>query len=328
MDSSEVKNFLEEGESLVSQETKDLLSSLPREEGCAVDYIYQFQGFWFTEVHLQGVLTCQRQFKAHDNDLLLVTNPKSGTTWLKAMAFAIVNRRFYSSTTKNHPLLTNNPHELVPLLEEVYVLDHVELDLTCTAGGFVQSSSRLFSTHMPYLFLPQICQGQLTPKDTLISLWHFMNKLRPKNLEPNSLEEVFELYCKGAVGYGPFWDHVLGYWKESLERPEMVCFLKFEDMKKEPKLHLKRLAEFLGHPFSLEEETQGVVDEIVRLCSFENMSNLEVNKTGKMATTGLEKNAYFRKSKVGDYVNYLTSEMIERLDQIIKEKFHGSSLNF
>ncbi|KAL1121687.1 hypothetical protein V6Z11_D01G249700 [Gossypium hirsutum] len=38
--------------------------------------------------------------------------PKSGTTWLKALSFAIVTRNLYD--TSNSPLLTKGPHYCVP----------------------------------------------------------------------------------------------------------------------------------------------------------------------------------------------------------------------
>ena len=36
----------------------------------------------------------------------------------------------------------------------------------------------------------------------------------------------------------------------------------------------------MGYPFSLEEEDKGVVQKIIELCSFENLSSLVVNKSG------------------------------------------------
>ncbi|KAH0991278.1 hypothetical protein GBA52_002761 [Prunus armeniaca] len=92
-------------------------------------------------------------------------------------------------------------------------------------------------------------------------------------------------------------------------------FFKFEEMKEESTLHSRRLVEFLGCPFSLEEEALGVADDILRLCSFDNLSNLDVNKNGK-------------KGEVGDWMNYLTAEMVERLDCINEEKLQGSGLKF
>ena len=36
----------------------------------------------------------------------------------------------------------------------------------------------------------------------------------------------------------------------------------------------------MGYPFSLEEEDKGVVQKIIELCNFENLSSLVVNKSG------------------------------------------------
>ncbi|XP_026443051.1 cytosolic sulfotransferase 12-like [Papaver somniferum] len=324
------KGLKQLGQSDLTEEVKNLLSSLPKKNGWLTSApLYQYQNFWYPAVQLQALLNIQRNFQALDTDLVVVTNPKCGTTWLKALSFAIVNRfqfHFDNPTSKQyHPLLTNNPHILVPYLEYFYMIDQ-NPDLTCLSFG----TARLLSTHIPHASLPDsikdskcklvyLCRD---PKDTFISFWHFSNKLRPKNTEDTSFEEAFEKFCEGVVDFGPFWDNVLGYWKMSLESPERVCFLKYEEMKKEPKIHLLKLAEFLGVPFSVEEENDGVPEQILKLCSFDNLSNLEVNKTGKIAGIGFS--VYFRRGEVGDHVNHLTLEMIERFDKINEQKFLDS----
>ncbi|EHA8590996.1 putative Flavonol 4'-sulfotransferase [Cocos nucifera] len=80
--------------------------------------------------------------------------------------------------------------------------------------------------------------------------------------------KAFKLFCDGAYPFGLVWDHALEYWEESLRRPERVLFLKYEDMMEKPVANVKRLAEFLGCPFSPQEEKEGVVEEIMRMCSF------------------------------------------------------------
>ncbi|KAJ0905736.1 putative quercetin-3-sulfate 4'-sulfotransferase [Helianthus annuus] len=123
-------------------------------------------------------------------------------------------------------------------------------------------------------------------------------------MEDAPFEEAFEEFCHGISNYGPYWDHILGYWKASLERPERILILKYDDLKREPTSNVKRLAEFIGYPFSVNEEKAGVVDDIIKLCSFENLSNLEVNKTGKREGGSLENRLYFRKAEDGDWKNY------------------------
>ncbi|KAL2546595.1 Cytosolic sulfotransferase 12 [Forsythia ovata] len=112
-----------------TQECKELISSLPKEKGYVFSYSYKYEGFWYTPIHLQGLITCQKYFQAQDSDVFLVTIPKSGTTWLKAIMFTLINRKNYPVDTQNHPLHNNNPHNLVPFLELDYV-DNQNPDLS------------------------------------------------------------------------------------------------------------------------------------------------------------------------------------------------------
>ncbi|KAF7836233.1 cytosolic sulfotransferase 15-like [Senna tora] len=68
---------------------------------------------------------------------------------------------------------------------------------------------------------------------------------------------------------------MLGYWKASKDAPNKVMFLKYEDLKANINLELKRMAQFLDCPFTQEEESGGVIDSIVELCSFGKMKELE-----------------------------------------------------
>ncbi|KAE8686200.1 Cytosolic sulfotransferase 14 [Hibiscus syriacus] len=105
--------------------------------------------------------------------------------------------------------------------------------------------------------------------------------------------------------------------------------LSYEDLKNESFAVIKRLGEVIGYPFSLEEESEGVVEEILKLCSFENLSNLEVNKTSVLKFNRyirFDNRHLIRKGEVGDGKNYLTEEMIQRLNAIIADKLHGSGL--
>lgn len=132
------------------------------------------------------------------------------------------------------------------------------------------------------------------------------------------------MFCRGVSLFGPVWDHALEYWNRSKENPDRVMFLKFEDMKEKPGIHIRRLSEFLGFPFSGEEEEAGV-EKILEMCSFDNLKALEVNKNGKLSS-GEENKAFFRRGVVGDWKNYLKDEMVDELDRITEEKFSGSGL--
>ncbi|RVW79684.1 Flavonol 4'-sulfotransferase [Vitis vinifera] len=91
------------------------------------------------------------------------------------------------------------------------------------------------------------------------------------------------------------------YWKARLEWPHRVLLLRYEDLQTEPIVHVKTLAEFMGQPFSLEDDQEGVVHKMIKLCSFENLSNLEVNKIGTPAaspTCVRANDVYFRRVRL------------------------------
>ncbi|XP_071724494.1 cytosolic sulfotransferase 5-like [Rutidosis leptorrhynchoides] len=312
----------------LTEEEKDqeLLRSLPSKSGWISTRYYNYQGFWQDPIFLQAILNFQKHFEAQPSDILLVTGPKSGTVWLKALVFFLVNRSLYPEPKKNHPFMTSNPHDLVPFLEVWLYIDNKVPDFSTF------DSPRILSSHLPFVSMPPSVKDSAckivylcrNPKDTLVSMWHFTTKLRSADEGVLPFEEAFDKFCKGVTVNGPYWDHELEYWKESLEKPLKVLFLKYEELKKQPHENLKKLAEFLGCPFSLEEEENGDVENILKFCSFENLSNMEINVSGKLSI-GIENKIYFRPGLVGDYVNHLSPEMIQRLDQITQEKFnvHG-----
>ncbi|KAF9672369.1 hypothetical protein SADUNF_Sadunf11G0034500 [Salix dunnii] len=78
--------------------------------------------------------------------------------------------------------------------------------------------------------------------------------------------------------------------------------------------------------FTAEEEEEGEVQKIVSLCSFEKLSNLEVNKNGTHSldtSIAVKNSAFFRKGEIGDWEKHLTPEMGARLDDIMEQKLKG-----
>ncbi|KAH0858362.1 hypothetical protein HID58_086623 [Brassica napus] len=321
MTSSYVPIYL--GDEDLTQETRDLLSSLPSEKGWLVSQIYQFEGSWHTQGLVQGILNCQKNFKANDSDIILATTPKSGTTWLKALLCALIHRDKFPVSSK-HPLLATNPHPLVPYLEADY---RVSPDVDFSE----LPSPRLMQTHLQHHSLPvsiknsscKIVYCCRNPKDMFVSLWHFGKKLAPQEIADYPIEKSVEAFCQGKFIGGPFWDHVLEYWYESRKNPNKVLFVTYEELKKQTEVEVKRIADFIGCGFTAEKEAS----EIVKLCSFESLSKLEVNRQGKLPN-GIESNSYFRKGEIGGWRDTLSESLAEVIDRTTEEKFRGSGLKF
>ncbi|XP_054824825.1 cytosolic sulfotransferase 15-like [Prosopis cineraria] len=154
-DLSDLPKHFHEDEDHLSQECKDLIAKLPSELTLINMPLHQYNGFWLSKKHIQGILNFQNHYQAHDSDTLLVTFPKSGTTWLKALTFSILNRKTYDPNPaqthhSHHPLLTASPHDLVPFIEY-----YDDLQKPMAIRDSFSSSPRLFACHVPYVLLPE-----------------------------------------------------------------------------------------------------------------------------------------------------------------------------
>ncbi|XP_025014425.1 cytosolic sulfotransferase 6 [Ricinus communis] len=108
---------------------------------------------------------------------------------------------------------------------------------------------------------------------------------------------------------------------ESLKMPHKILFLKYEDLKSNPIEEAKKLASFLGKPFHEDEDVQ----KVMQRCSLDRLKNLAVTKNGM--TSKVPNSFFYRLGTVGDWKNYLTPEMSERLDHITRMKLQSSGLD-
>ncbi|PWA48876.1 flavonol 4'-sulfotransferase [Artemisia annua] len=268
-----------------------------------------YEGFWMTKRFHEGVTNlAQQSYKAQPNDVFLCSSPKTGTTWLKALALAIVTRNKFDES--NSPLLRTTPHDF---------LRHLEVDPKQSEENQKNSFFPLVATHLPYALMPKsfvtsnckIVYIYRNIKDVVVSHYHFEREKIKLSVEDAPFEEAFHEFCQA-----------------SLERPGTILFLKYEDLKRDPMSHVKTLVEFLGYPFTREEENAGVIENVINLCSFKNLSNLEVNKTGSFLAlnTMVENRTFFWKATDGDWENYFTDEMKEKIDKLIYQKMSGTGL--
>ncbi|KAF3434240.1 hypothetical protein FNV43_RR25343 [Rhamnella rubrinervis] len=263
----------------MNKKIEELIATLPVDSEGSVP-LYQFKGCWYPSFAIRGTIASNLHFTAQDSDIFLASCPKSGTTWMKALIFSIVNRNRHPPNES--PLLTTHHHNLIQHIEiQHYLNGNIPENLDQLP------KPRLFATHSHYASLPHsvtnsscrivyICRN---PLDTLVSLYHF---LRSSKITQQDMDLTYE-----------------------------------------------KLAKFLGFPFSVEEENEGLVEEISSLCSFENLKNLEVNRSDKPTKPGgPPANSFYRKGEVGDFVNHLNPSMVEKLVTITQEKFAGSGLAF
>ncbi|KAB2010201.1 hypothetical protein ES319_D10G221300v1 [Gossypium barbadense] len=154
-----------------------------------------FQGFWCRSELVPNITCFQNHFQALDADIVLASKPKTGTTWLKALAFSILNRHRFPLS--NSPLASSNPHDLVPYFEMTLYNNGCHPDFADV------SSPRLFATHLSYHALAESIKNSKArivyvtrnPPDVIVSMWHFATSRPERAHWP--IDECFEQFCRG-----------------------------------------------------------------------------------------------------------------------------------
>uniref|UniRef100_A0A8D0DN13 Sulfotransferase n=1 Tax=Salvator merianae TaxID=96440 RepID=A0A8D0DN13_SALMN len=160
-------------------------------------------------------------FEIRDDDVFLVTYPKSGTVWTQNI-LSLIYHEDHRNETEKVTLI-----DRVPWLE--YKMEHMDYNR--------RPSPRLFSTHMPYYLVPRELRNRRgkvvyiarNPKDVLVSYFHF-SKVLVRMEQEHDFGKFMERFLAGKVVPGSWLDHVEGWYTH---RDDFnILFLTFEDIKR------------------------------------------------------------------------------------------------
>ncbi|KAJ1280496.1 hypothetical protein BS78_04G237000 [Paspalum vaginatum] len=234
-----------------------LASSHPASQQGLGSFPYRkYDGFWYPEHLLGPTLAVRDTFIARPSDVILATMPKSGTTWLKALVYCVVHRGHHAPADERHPLLASSVHEVVPFLHSVCGNHR-----SSPPGPLLEAmpSPRVLAVHTPLLALPASVRESgcrvvylcCNPKDAFVSLRHYLDEIKPRGSAMTPFAEAFDLFCEGVSPFGPAWDHMAEYWKESVAQPDEVMFLRYEQLKEDAAGSVRRLAPICVSPNTL-----------------------------------------------------------------------------
>lgn len=198
-------------------------------------------------------------YQPRPEDVFVVTQMKCGTTWMQHLVYQVVMRGRGDIVESGRTL-----YALSPWLEAV---KSVPVDEAPTHGE--ERPTRIIKTHFPTKLCPFVAESRYIyvvrhPVSCFASCADFIATNAGASAPP--LEVTEKWYCSDDMWWGPWTDHVLGWWHRSRAEPN-VLFVRFEDMKRDLPAIARRVADFLGiAPLSDEE-----LAEVVHKCSFEYM---------------------------------------------------------
>ncbi|KAJ8339917.1 hypothetical protein SKAU_G00345500 [Synaphobranchus kaupii] len=266
-------------------------------------------------LHTQESLRYATDFQFRDTDTLIVTYPKSGTTWMQQALTLLFNRgdATVSQTVPNWAR--------APWLEQYY----------CPEVLKASQGPRIITTHLPYHLLAPSLQGSRAkviyvtrnPKDVAVSYYHF-HKMANFLPQPGSFEVFLNKFLDGTLNYGSWFDHVKG-WTSQAKDNRNFFYITYEDMWQDLKGSLERISTFLQCPLEAEE-----LNSTQRHCSFSSMKeNAMVNYTQiSEEIMDHSKGQFMRKGKIGDWKTMFTEEQSRHFDQVFESEMESSQLRF
>ena len=173
-----------------------------------------------------------------------------------------------------------------------------------------QPHPRLMKSHLPAsIFNKQLSEGEgkfivvmRNVKDTLVSYYHFSRAMVPHY--QGTWNDFFELFKAKRLLWGDWLDYNLGWWAYR-DHPNVAIF-KYEDLKRNRRDVIKRVAEFCQ-----QDITDETLERITQETSFEHMKeNTATNKRDFLHPQYMDFNIspFMRKGTVGDWKEYFSDE--------------------
>nr|XP_056718872.1 sulfotransferase 2B1-like [Euleptes europaea] len=265
-------------------------------------------------LHTQQSLRAASAFPFRPSDVLLVTYPKSGTTWMQEILTLI-----YS---KGDP----EPAKSIPNWARAPWLEHTYFK------EFLQETEgpRLFTTHLPWRVLatalrkakPKVIYLARNPKDVAVSFYHFcrMANFFP---DPGTFDDFLLCFLDGTVHYGSWFKHVKGWL--SCQKEMNLFYVTYEELHQDLGGFLERLSAFLGCPLQ-----PGQMEAIQEHSSFASMrENTMANYTlVPHEVMDPSKGQFMRKGIVGDWRNHFSPQQSALFDKVYQQEMGDCGLSF
>lgn len=258
-------------------------------------------------------------FRPRLTDVLIVTAPKAGTTWMQQILYQLRSGGDGDFTSID---------AVVPWLE----LPRPDTDRRMLLANYeALPDPRVFKTHCIYEQTPggvnvaRIVLSSRDPRDCCLSFYHHIlgmtdtARVRVGLIAPTSFAEHVEQW----IAAGAWYRNVRSWWP--YRNHPNVLWLRYEDMKTDLGAAIERIRSFLGWPLR-----EGARARVLEYCSFAWMKahdgkfSCHADADQPLFTPG----SFIRKGEVGDHRTLMTAAQGERILATAREQLPEDALRF
>ncbi|XP_037630104.1 uncharacterized protein LOC119490659 [Sebastes umbrosus] len=291
--------------------------------------LFDFHGVPMTQYFTDNWENIQN-FQARPDDILLVSYPKAGSTWVSYILDLLYFGQTFPERETSIPLTERVLHLEIAIPSLLIGLGHSSPMIRGTRMlDRCSTSPRLIRTHLPVQFLPKsfweqnckIVYVARNAKDSVVSYFHYqrMSKIQP---EPGEWSSYPQRFMEGKMPFGSWYDHVSGWWEKKQSHPKLH-YMFYEDLIEDTGREMDKLCCFLGLSPSSEEK-----ERITGRVQFDDMKENNMVNMSLFGMMDFKKSSFMRKGKVGDWKNHFTVAQDEKFDEDYKQKMKNPSLQF
>jgi hypothetical protein len=256
---------------------------------------------------VQWVRLARLEFVPRPDDIFIVTYPRSGTTWMQMI--------LYQLTTDGR---MDFPHiaEYCPWFERS----------GRSARGFdTRPAPRLFKSHLAYRDIPKgpckYIYVARNGRDVALSYYHLY---RTYNGYQGTFAEFFDLFLRGKVECGSWFQHVRAWW--SHRHDPNVLFLTYEELTRDLEGCLHRIITFCGFDVPAER-----LPGILECCGFAFMKQHESRFDPALESLwefGVRLNGFLRNGRTGEGKEALTAQQEARFARAFQKQLAATGITF
>ncbi|XP_073972160.1 luciferin sulfotransferase-like [Rhodnius prolixus] len=290
-------------------------------------------------VHAENIYS----FEVKEDDLWIVTFPRSGTTLMQELVWLVGNKLDYE-TSFNISLNERVPFfEFNCVMSDAYLKEIAELNDNApeivkeikdwdTPGYIIaqsMTSPRYFKTHLPPSLLPpnlvdtcKMVYVARNPLDVAVSFYHHNRLIKAHGFQ-GDFRKYWELFEKDLILYSPYWEHIKEGW-EKRNHPN-VLFLFYEDILRDFTGNIRKIGQFLNKQM-LDDEIQRLADHL-HIDNFRKTFMLE-NDLQIKGMINPQAPGFIRRGKIGGNQEFDDAEIKLRAEKWFKKNLANTDIIF